>query len=193
MLKCSFNSQKTDSRESCKASRIPPADPLGYYRDVFGYNFGMEKFREVENKFVSSLDELRIDTKKNAVFTFKNLWMGEKEYAKHYAKRLNKEGSIIDEFDYLSKTFTALNSDEVFFESYDSVDLWDRVFYSKDDNWAVVVAQNGKILTSYRINSTIKDTLSKHENMLNAKISKIGVSDEFQNKIRTITEKLRKL
>ena len=153
----------------------------------------MEKFREVENKFVSSLDGLKIDTKKNAVSTFKNLWMGEKEYAKHYTKRLNKEGSITDEFDYLSKTFTALNSDEVFFESYDSVDLWDRVFYSKDDNWAVVVAQNGKILTSYRINSTIKDTLSKHEKMLNAKISKIGVSDEFQSKIRTIAEKLRKL
>ena len=66
-------------------------------------------------------------------------------------------------------------------------------FFSKDGNWATVVAQNGKILTSYKINSTISDTLEKHKKFLDAKISKVGVSDEFRRTIEQITKEFRKL
>ncbi len=49
-----------------------------------------------------------------------------------------------------------------------------------------------KIVTSYKIKSTIKSTLDKHEQMLGAKISRVGVSDEFKQTISEITTKLRK-
>ena len=105
---------------------------------------------------------------------------------------MNKEGTVVDEHDYLQKTFNALNSDETFFEFYEAPDLWDRIFYAKEDNWAVIVAQNGKILTSYKIDSTIIDTLEKHKSQLGAKVNKVEVSDEFRKTIKQITEKLRK-
>jgi len=126
------------------------------------------------------------------VISFSGLWYTLKDYNKHLNKRMNKEGTVVDEHDYLQKTFNALNSDETFFEFYEAPDLWDRIFYAKEDNWAVIVAQNGKILTSYKIDSTIIDTLEKHKSQLGAKVNKVEVSDEFRKTIKQITEKLRK-
>jgi len=159
-----------------------------------GYNGGMEKYTIIENKFIDSLENnFDTATKQSAIATFSSLWMGEKEYKKHLYKRINTEKSVKDEHDYIQKTFNSLNSKEVYFEIYDAPDLWDRVFFSNEDKWAVVVAQNGKILTSYKINSTIQDTLNKHIKAFGAKTSKIGVSNEFRKTINQITEQLRKL
>ncbi len=108
-------------------------------------------------------------------------------------KRLYKEKVISDEWDYIQKTFNALLSSDVYYEAYEDPQLWDRVFYSKENRWAVVVAQNGKILTSYKIKSKIEDTLKKHEEFLKAKILKVGVGDDFKRTIREIVDKLEKL
>jgi hypothetical protein len=153
----------------------------------------MEKYKIVENKLIASLkSNFNTDTKESVASTFQSLWVGEKEYKKHLIKRMNTEKVVKNEHDYIQKTFNALNSKEVYFEIYDAPDLWDRVFYSNDDNWAVVVAQNGKILTSYKIKSTIQDTINKHIENLGAKTSKIGVSNEFRQTVKQITEQLRK-
>ena len=153
----------------------------------------MEKFKIIESKFINNLQYFHTDTKGEMISSFSNLWISKKDFYKHYNKRLHKENVIVDEYDYIQKTFNALASNEVFFETYELPELWDRIFYAKDDNWAVVVAQNGKILTSYKIKSTINETLDKHKEFLNAKIEKIGVSDEYSRAINKITEKLRKL
>ncbi len=152
----------------------------------------MEKYKQVEKNFLKILDKLDVTNKKSAILTFSELWYTLKDYNKHLNKRINVEGTVADEYDYLQKTFNALNSDETFFELYEAPDLWDRIFYTKEDNWAVVVAQNGKILTSYKIDSTIMDTLDKHKERLGAKINKVEVSDEFRQTIKQITKKLRK-
>jgi len=157
-----------------------------------GYNFDMEKYKQIESRFLNNLESLDISNKNAAIFSFSNLWYTPKDYNKHLDKRMNKEGTVVDEYDYLQKTFNALNSDETFFELYEAPDLWDRIFYTKDDNWAVVVAQNGKILTSYRIDSTIIDTLDKHKKQFGARVDKVEVSDEFRQTIRQITKQLGK-
>lgn len=157
-----------------------------------GYNGAMEKYQQIEKNFIESLTNFNYSTKNNAVSTFSQLWMSEKDYEKHYQKRKHLEEVVKDRNDYVLKTFTTLESKEVFFETYALPELWDRVFFSKDDSWAVVIAKNGKILTSYKISSTINKTLEKHIKFLNAKINKIGVSDEFARKINEITKQLRK-
>ena len=159
---------------------------------MFGYNAGMEKYKQVENNFLKNLKNFDITSKQSAVASFAELWYTINDYNKHLNKRMNKERTVIDEHDYIQKTFNALNSDETFFEYYEAPDLWDRIFYTKKDKWAVVVAQNGKILTSYKIESTIIETLDKHKKQLDAKVNKVGVSDEFRQTVKQITEKLRK-
>lgn len=172
---------------------VRPEYPIRKYHDVFGYNSGMEKYKEIENNFLSGIDSFETGTKHSAIDTFPSLWMSIKDYERHITKRLYKEKVVIDEWDYIQKTFDALLSSDVYYEAYEDPQLWDRVFYSKENNWAVVVAQNGKILTSYKIKSKIEDTLKKHEEFLKAKISKVGVGDEFKRTIREIVDKLGKL
>jgi len=156
---------------------------------TIGYNSGMENFRQIENNFLNELDKFDISSKETALSTFGNLWMSEDKYLEHYEKR-KKEDFVIDRLDYMVKTFNTLNSKEVYFETYEMPDLWDRVFYSKDDNTAVVLAKNGKILTSYKIKTTIEDTFKKHTDYLKAKIIKMEVSDDFSRQIKSITDKL---
>ena len=158
-----------------------------------GYNSWMEKYKEIENNFLSGIDSFKTETKHSAIDTFPLLWMSIKDYERHMTKRLYKEKVVTDEWDYIQKTFDALLSSDVYYEAYEDPQLWDRVFYSKENNWAVVVAQNGKILTSYKIKSKIEDTLKKHEEFLKAKISKVGVGDDFKRTIREIVDKLGKL
>ncbi|WP_297431978.1 hypothetical protein [Sulfurimonas sp.] len=156
-----------------------------------GYILVMEKYKKVENNFLIHLENFDATSKQSAISSFAMLWYTIKDYRKHLNKRMNIEEIVIDEHDYLQKTFNALSSDETFFELYEAADLWDRVFYTKEDNWAVIVAQNGKILTSYKIDSTIVDTLSKHKEQLGAKVNRVEVSNEFRQTIKQITEKLR--
>ncbi|MCK9372671.1 MAG: hypothetical protein M0P91_05695 [Sulfuricurvum sp.] len=149
----------------------------------------MENFRQIENNFLKSLDNFDVSSKESALNTFHNLWMSEEKYFAHYEKR-KKEGFVADRFDYMRKTFNTITSEEVYFETYEMPELWDRVFYSKDDNTAVVLAKNGKILTSYQIKTTIEKTFKKHIDFLNAKIIKMEVSDEFSRQIESIANKL---
>lgn len=156
---------------------------------TIGYNSNMDNFRQIENNFLKSLDNFDVSSKETALNTFWRLWMSEDKCFEHYEKR-KKEGFITDRFDYICKTFNTLNSKEVYFETYEMPELWDRVFYSKDDNTAVVLAKNGKILTSYQIKTTIEDTFKKHIDYLKAKIIKVEVGDEFSRQIKSITDKL---
>lgn len=149
----------------------------------------MEHFKQIENDFLNELNKFDVSSKQTALGTFGNLWMSEDKYFEHYEKR-KQEGFVVDRFDYIIKTFNTLNSKEVYFETYEMPDLWDRVFYSKDNNAAVVLAKNGKILTSYKIKTTIEDTFKKHSDYLKATITKMEVSDEFSRQIKSITDKL---
>ena len=130
----------------------------------------MQRYKQVEINFLKGLEKLDMTDRQSATLSFSRVWYTLKDYNKHLDKRMNKEGIVIDEYDYLQKTFNALNGNETYFELYEAPDLWDRIFYTKEDNWAVVVAQNGKILTSYKIDSTIMNTLDKHIKQLGAKV-----------------------
>ena len=160
------------------------------YSGVFGYNGRMERYKKLENNFLQILDKFDASSRNSAIASFSKIWVSNEDYYKHLNKRLNKEGVVIDEHDYMQKTFNALNSKEVFFEVYKDPDLWDRVFYSKDDKWAVVVAQNGKILTSYKIHSTIDETIEKHKKYLDAKVSKIELVMNLEKQLDRLQKNL---
>ena len=79
-----------------------------------------------------------------------------------------RNNDIESEFEYLLNSFEVLSSsNEAYIETYprENSDIWDRVFYNRQKSWAVVIGENGKILTSYKIRDDIINTLEKHKEL----------------------------
>jgi len=99
-------------------------------------------------------------------------------------------------FDYLIKSFEVLASATyayIEFYTNEDLDIWDRVFYDKENSWAVVIGENGKILTSYKISDDIIKTLEKHKELFQSKYEKKEVSHEFSKNVRQIYERLTRV
>ena len=152
----------------------------------------MKEFKEIENKFIEHLTHFNFDNRDEALANFRRLWNDIDSYSKHIKKRMRNE-DIESEFEYLMNSFEVLaSSHEAYIETYpkENSDIWDRVFYNRQKSWAVVIGENGKILTSYKIRDDIIKTLEKHKVLFQSKYEKKVVSDEFSKRVRDIYERL---
>ena len=114
----------------------------------------------------------------------------------HLDKKRVRNGDVENEYEYLLRTFETLASyDYAYMEVFSdkTLDIWDRVFYSKQNSWAVVLGENGKILTSYKIRDDIIDTLEKHKKIFQSEYTRKVVSDEFSKRVTTIYERLTRV
>ena len=151
--------------------------------------------REIETKFIQNLTNFHFDNRNEAISNFSSLWNDIDSYSKHVKKRL-RNSDIRDEFEYLVNTFEVLSiSKEVFIERYpkEDLDIWDRVFYNKHKSWAVIVGENGKILTSYKIRDDIIKVLERHKELFQSKYEKKEVSDEFSKRVKQIYKRLTRV
>lgn len=124
---------------------------------------------------------------------FSGLWNDIHSYTKHLHKRI-KNKDVTNEIDYIQITFDTLSkSKKAYLESFSDDTVWDRVFYNEGTNWAVVIGENGKILTSYKLELSLEDTFNKHAVKYGSKITKYGVGDDFARQTKSIADKLRKL
>ena len=57
----------------------------------------------------------------------------------------------------------------------------------------MVIGENGKILTSYKIRDDIINTLEKHKMLFQSKYEREVVSDEFSKRVREIYERLTRV
>ncbi|SFV65565.1 hypothetical protein MNB_SV-12-1964 [hydrothermal vent metagenome] len=117
----------------------------------------MKEFKDIENRFIKNLANFNFDNRDEAIANFSTLWNDIGSYSKHIRKRMRNR-DIESEFEYLMNSFEVLSSScEAYIETYpkENLDIWDRVFYNKQKSWAVVVGENGKILTSYKIRDDI--------------------------------------
>ena len=115
---------------------------------------------EIEKNFINKLNNFNAD---NPIKSFKDLWVSEKTYQKHLEKRF-KEGIIRNEKDYLLKTFKTLSEYDLMliFENLND-NGWNRIHYNKKDEWAVIIGENGDILTSYEKKEKIQEIIKKNE------------------------------
>ena len=70
---------------------------------------------------------------------------------------------------------------------------WNRIHYNKKDEWAVVVGENGDILTSYEIYQTLEEAIQNNE-AKNIKLNQkkeIKNETELQGRIKTILNRFR--
>ena len=137
--------------------------------------------KEIESKFIENLNSFNFNNQYEALAKFSSLWNDINSYSKHIKKRIRNR-DIESEFEYLVNSFEVLSySNEAYIETYpeENLDIWDRVFYNKQKSWAVVIGENGKILTSYKIRDDIINTLEKHKELFQSKYERKVVSDEF--------------
>lgn len=160
---------------------------LGEVGRKYGIMPTMDKYREIEGKFLEKLTDFNIGDIENS---FLKLWNDESSYNKHIRKRL-LNGDITDIKDYIKKTFLTLGQKNAYYEHYKVADVWDRVLYNKELEWVVILGENGSILTSYKPNSTITQLLTKHKTEYDTEFKEVEVSDEFQQRVREINNKLR--
>ena len=156
-----------------------------------GYNINDElRFSIIENKFLEKLDDFDYE---NKIDSFKKLWVNKRVYDVHLKKRL-EEQVIKNEEDYLLKTFETLaNYDLVlFFENLNNGG-WDRIHYNKVDKWAVIITENGDILTSYSIYKNIKRVIedNKEKKLILKKKERIINETRLQKRLKTILNRLR--
>ncbi len=153
----------------------------------------MEKIEKIEFIFINELSKIKTSTKEEAIGSFLLLWNDQKSYNKHLQKRL-REDVIQSDFDYLLKTLEVLSfSKAVYIESFPNQDIWERQFYNKEDSWAVVIGENGRILSSYQLRESIINRLEKHKELYNSKYDKKGVSDELSKTAKQIYERLTRI
>ena len=151
--------------------------------------------KEIESKFIENLANFNFDNRDEALANFSTLWNDIGSYSKHIRKRMRNR-DIESEFEYLLNSFEVLSSScDAYIERYpkENLDIWDRVFYNRQKSWAVVVGENGKILTSYKIRDDIINTLEKHKVLFQSKYEKKVVSDEFSKRVREIYERLTRV
>ena len=155
----------------------------------------MKAFKEIESRFVENLANFNFNNRDEALAKFSSLWNDIDSYSKHIKKRMRNK-DIENTFEYLMNSFEVLSSsNEAYIETYpnENADIWDRVFYNKQKSWAVVIGENGKILTSYKIRDDIINTLEKHKTLFQSKYERKVVSDEFSKRVREIYERLTRV
>lgn len=140
----------------------------------------------INNKIDSSNEQTIRDS-------FKELWISNKEYDKHYNKRLNIDKVIKNNSDYYNKTIDCLKNSDIFYmEETERIGGWDRLMFFKSEEWLILFAPNGKLLSSmpiYEYYDKIEKFLEKRildSTDKTVKHKKIEVSYGFKRKIRSL-------
>jgi len=127
----------------------------------------MRKPTEEELKSFKTIDEIigsRMVTLD--MENFKKLWIDEKEYKKHIARRI-ADGAIDDENDYIGKIKEAFDAPDTvlwkkFTHRYKSLhSRYDRIYYMKGKWWVDIFFENGKISTAFMLNRKFSEIVMK--------------------------------
>ena len=117
----------------------------------------LERQQRAEKEFLKLLEEF---DPQNPEESFKKLWVSEKTYKRHLTKRLERR-EVKSWYDYLLQTFSVLSSyTGVYYERYSS--SWDRILYDKRRQWMVVLTEQGRIISSMRVDETLRELFERH-------------------------------
>lgn len=117
----------------------------------------IKKQQKAEREFLKLLEEF--DPQKPEE-SFKELWVSERTYRRHLEKRLERK-EVKSWYDYLLQTFQTLSSfTGAYYEHYSS--SWDRILYDRKRQWMVVLTEEGRIISSMRVNEPLRELFERH-------------------------------
>ena len=146
--------------------------------------------KKYENIILNKFQTFDINSKNEAITSFKKLWNNENVYNKHIQKRLQM-GHIKNEIDYVAKTLKCLaEAKECLIAIYEDENIWNRIRYFDNDEWLVIFSENGTLLTSHKKEEVEISFEDKHKKF-GAKIKKGDISDEFKRFFRKLRNEFR--
>jgi hypothetical protein len=152
----------------------------------------LQKQRKAEEEFLKILREFDPEKPEES---FKKLWVSERCYEDHIKTRI-EEGVVINTKDYLEKILQTLSQyTSVYYAHYST--SWDRIFYDKKRQWMVVLTENGRIITSYKIKEPLRETFRKIKKKANlsgqtVKIIKGKPNEELKKESERILKNIQR-
>jgi len=141
------------------------------------YNDDMKK---IEEKIIFSFESIKDDI----YGKFGDLWELDNSFERHI-KRRQILGHIDNKDDYIDKTLDCLsNSNTFIFAQHKG--SWDNVCYNKSKDWAVVFNENGKMMTSYKIDTDSYLGFESRHTINNAIIKKGKTNEKFREYFKNI-------
>ena len=144
-----------------------PKFPIRRVVEAVGYNGVMRKPTEEQLKSFKAIDRTISDCMATLdAKNFQKLWIDEKEYKKHLARRI-ADGAIDDENDYIGKIKEAFDAPDTviwkkFTHAYKELHgRYDRIYYMKGNWWVDIFFENGKISTAFVLNRQFSEIVMK--------------------------------
>jgi len=114
-----------------------------------------------------------------------------RKYEERILEKRIKLKHVKDELDYINKTLKCLeNAKECLIAVYYDRDMWDRVRYFDNEEWIVIFAENGTLLTSHKKEETELSFEEKHK-MFGAVIQKGEIDEKFRKFFKELRNKFR--
>ena len=165
-------------------------------KDLFSKIEGLEeKKHRIEENFRKKLEKFPVD---NPLEGFKALFVSEREFNKHLDHRI-KRGHIKpgDWEDYLKKTLKAIaEATSAYYEKWTGKEgLWDKLLYNSELKWLVVISEDGYIITSMRLDKSLRDILLRDKKVaesfgVSVKIERTTPDEELKKAAARLLERL---
>jgi hypothetical protein len=98
---------------------------------------------------------------------------------------------VKSDIDYVEKTLNCMaNVKECKIAIYKQAEVWDRIRYFDDNEWIVIFAENGTLLTSHKKEIREQSFEEKHKS-LGAKIKKGEINNNFREFFKRLRTKFR--
>ncbi len=153
------------------------------------------KKKQIEEAFRKRLEEFSVD---NPFEGFKSFFVSEREFNRHLDHRV-KRGHIKpgDWKDYLRKTLEAIaEATSAYYEEWTGKEnIWDKVLYNSKLKWLVVISEDGYIITSMRLDKSLRDILLRDKKVaesfgVSVKIERTAPDEELKKAAARLLESL---
>ncbi len=152
-----------------------------------------EKLQQnIEKKFMDNLKTLEnIKTKEELLEEFSKLWKRRRRFKEHIEKRkaLKHIPDKNPELIYIKQIFNVLSEfDNVFIEKTKS---GSQIDYIHKDDWVVIINQNGKIETAYKLESPLSRWIKRHK--IKNEITRGNINEEFKKSVKSLWNRIKLL
>ncbi len=140
--------------------------------------------KTIEDRFIKNLEMLDISSKERFLETFPSLWKKKKRFEEHVLKRVKMKHIISSnpKLSYARKIINVLyDAEDIYIEKKKSgvqVDyVWKR-------NWIVIIGENGKIETAYKLETDLQTFLERHK--IKNEIYRGKINEKFRKTVKSL-------
>ncbi len=174
--------RKGKSLEAIYNEMVRPEYRLKRVGDILG---GMKNVADRVMAAVARRAEVIRKRDGSDIDVFRDLWNSDKNHLKHLEKRL-RDGSILNEEDYVGKTFNVLaEARTLIIAEPDDDRLISAKAVLEHLGWVVLLSEHGTLITSYPADQGAKSFEDNHRN-LGDRVYDQHISEDYRRLLKTL-------